>query len=469
MTDLSINSPNRVWYEALKEESISFLKGDNNAPWAILAETAIGLVPVLGQMVDARDVIKGLVEVSDAPDSQLAWFNLITALIGLVPGGGDAAKRSMRAVKSGAANVDDLTAMIRRFYTGDPEKLLREVTDLSTLKQKLDALLSNPRLMNRLSTEMRGQVDSIRNGLDRHFAGFKREMDDWLASGRRTSAQAPIIAKQKHGVPPAKPQSPMGEGQRTRHDVANPVRPNQPNAATQRTARFKQVSNKLLGVLGEHMADYYCQDIKGWGRGQAAHDQSEINTAKLNDGHRLVQLWPCIPRGRGIDAVWKTNSGKPYAIIEAKASFNPAKTLGQLLGEAGDKNESGLNGGGNIRRKAGAGGKAGGGSGQVRQVNGKVTQMSHGWIEPRLQKAVVSKVVGERIISNGYSRHVLFFSIPHAVAHSEALITRSAGADVMPAIHAAHEVTREWHDNEIQRVINNRAGLSTQARNRAGK
>lgn len=36
-------------------------------------------------------------------------------------------------------------------------------------------------------------------------------------------------------------------------------------------------------------------------------------------------------------------------------------------------------------------------------------------------------------------------------------------------MHAAHDVTREWRDNEIQKVVNNRAGLSVQARNRARK
>ena len=55
------------WLESIKSESVSFLKGDNNAPWAILAETVIGCVPVLGQIVDARDIIKGLVEVSSGP------------------------------------------------------------------------------------------------------------------------------------------------------------------------------------------------------------------------------------------------------------------------------------------------------------------------------------------------------------------------------------------------------------------
>lgn len=74
------------WFDSIKNEALSFVKGDNNAPWAILAETVIGCVPILGQVVDARDIIKGLIEVSGAPASPLAWFNLITALIGLIPG-----------------------------------------------------------------------------------------------------------------------------------------------------------------------------------------------------------------------------------------------------------------------------------------------------------------------------------------------------------------------------------------------
>ena len=78
------------WLASLQDEAKSFVKGDNNSPWAILAETVIGCVPILGQLVDARDIIKGLVQVSGAPTSPLGWFNLITALIGLVPGSGSA-------------------------------------------------------------------------------------------------------------------------------------------------------------------------------------------------------------------------------------------------------------------------------------------------------------------------------------------------------------------------------------------
>lgn len=402
-------SPRQGWFESLKSESLSFLKGDNNAPWAILAETAIGCVPVLGQIVDARDIVKGLVEVSGKPDSAAGWFNVITALIGLIPGGGDAAKRSLRAVKSGAANVDDLLAMIRRFYSGDPEKLLRQVMDLGPLRKKLDEILNNPRLINQLSPQMRAQVSRIRNSLDKQFASFKKEVDGWLGQGRKTSAEAPVRSTPSTRTPDSKPNSPNGEGRNARRDASNDAQPNQPNAHTQRTARFKTLSNKVLGVLGEHMADYHCQDVKGWGKGQASHDVGAKNLAKLNDQHRMVQLWPCIPRGRGIDAVWKSNGRKPYAIIEAKASFNPAKSLGQLLGEAGDKTEGNILSGGSVRQRTGKSGSIGGGSGQVRQVNGKVTQMSTAWIENRLQPAVLSKKLSEAIIRSGYSRHILFF------------------------------------------------------------
>ena len=135
------------WLSSLKSDALSFVKGDNNAPWAILAESIIGCVPVLGQLVDARDILKGLISVSSAPVSPAAWFELITALIGLVPGAGDAVKRSLRAVKSRAVPVDTLLDMIRRLNIGDPEKLLKDTLDVSRLRKSLDGILGNQQLL----------------------------------------------------------------------------------------------------------------------------------------------------------------------------------------------------------------------------------------------------------------------------------------------------------------------------------
>jgi hypothetical protein len=212
--------------------------------------------------------------------------------------------------------------------------------------------------------------------------------------------------------------------------------------------------------MGEHMADYHCQDTKGWGA-KMRHDQYGVNNAKLNDGGHLVQLWPPIPRGRGLDAVWKRSGAKPYAVIEAKASYNPLKSLATLLGEAGDKTErgsgTGTQGSG---RGAGAGSRGrGGGGGATRQTNGRVTQMSFGWIDTRLPRAIgVTEAMKARRL--GYSRHVLFFSIPHAVSHAEALIMHTALQRVDASMHASHPVTHEWRDSDIEKVVDNRAGVT---------
>lgn len=461
------------WLASLKDETLSFFKGDNNAPWAILAETVIGCIPVVGQLVDARDIIKGLVEVSGAPASPLGWFNLITALIGLVPGGGDAVKRSLRAVKSGAVQIDDLLDMIRRIYKGDPEKLLKETLDVSRLRATLNKILDNPNLTQRLSPEVRKSIDTIQANLNKQFAAFKKEVDSWLEKGRKTSADGLPQARNKSGTPSSKPQTQARAGTKSEAPHSNSANPNTANPARQRTERFAQLSQKVLGVLGEHMADYHCQEVKGWGS-KVVHDTSGVNPAKLNDRGQLVQLWPTIPRGRGLDAVWKSNGPKPYAIIEAKASYNPAKSLKALLGEAGDKTERGegtAQGDPNSSKSARTG-KRGSTkrANPTRQTNGKVTQMSHGWIDIRLAKAIGSTSPDLRQIrkefggSKNYTRHVLLFSIPHAVAHAEAIIMLAAGQRVEHSVHAAHQITREWGDSDIEKVVDNRAGFAGEAR-----
>lgn len=101
----------------------------------------------------------------------------------------------------------------------------------------------------------------------------------------------------------------------------------------------------------------------------------------------------------------------------------------------------------------------------VRQTNGRVTQMGHGWIESRLVKAT-NVLLARKMKAEGYSRHVLFFSIPHAVAHAEALIQLAVQQQVPHEFHGTHEVTREWLDADIDKVVDNRAGFYDESRNR---
>lgn len=418
---------------------------------------------MLGQIVDARDIIKALIEVSAAPASPAAWFNLITALIGLIPGGGDVVKRSLRVVKARAVPIDKLLDFIRQYYKGDPEKLLREMLDLGKLRKVLDTILNNPKLLNQLDEPTRKQLKNIQSKLGKQFNAFKREVDEWLAQTPKTSAGAAHASK-KHID--QKPKTKSNAGSKNKGKDNDRAQVDKTNPATTRADRFKRIKNHFMGVLGEHMADYHCQEVKGWGSKKAKHDQAQSNPAKLNDGSRLVQLWPPLPRGRGIDAVWyKGGSAKPYAIIEAKTNHDPTKSLSKLLGKAGDK--SGLDAaqsGSSKRSKKGRSGGKGDSTSQteLRQANGKVTQMSKEWVNSRLERALkdCSIKAKAQILSKkhmAYSRHVLFFSMPYIGEHAEALLLHLAQKPVQHSMHAEHKTTREWSDADIDAVVARRA------------
>lgn len=152
---------------------MTFLKGDSTGGWAIIAETVIGCVPVLGQLVDARDIIKAIIILTANPSSAAGWFDLITALIGLVPGGGDAVKMSLKSVKKGALPIDSILDGIRKFGKGDPEQLIRKCLDLNALQKNLDKILTN-QILNQLSPAARKNVDQIRNNLGKQLQEFKR-------------------------------------------------------------------------------------------------------------------------------------------------------------------------------------------------------------------------------------------------------------------------------------------------------
>lgn len=471
------------WLEGLKDDTVTFIKGDSNSGWAIVAEVVIGCVPVLGQLADARDIIKAIITLSASPTSPIGWFDLITALIGLVPLGGDAVKGGLRAVNKGVIPVDELLDFIRGMGKGNPEDLIRSALDLGGLQKNLDKILTSPAILNQLDKPTRQSVETIRKNLTTQFASFKKQVDGWLVKQPKTSAVPSKVTPTKAGTAqvkskPVTQQNAGVQGKNT-HSTAHS------NSSTNDTLKqklFDTMSNKVKGILGEHMADYHCQEVKGWGKNTATHDKSgAINSHKLNDGGEMVELFSLKSRGRGIDGVWKTvGSSKPYAIIEAKCSQNPRLTmessqlLSELLGDAGDKNGAdketvkqsggGLSGGKKSKKnpiKTNAqGGAMDTGGERSRDVKGKVVQMSHNWIRKRLPNAVKSSsVTSDQIKLAGYIRYVLFFTIPHVAAHAKALILKTAGKATPDSSHASHEVTKEWVDNQISMVVDNRAGL----------
>lgn len=93
-----------------------------------------------------------------------------------------------------------------------------------------------------------------------------------------------------------------------------------------------------------------------------------------------------------------TSDAKPYVIVEAKCSQNPASSLKELLGDANDKNgidksipQQQQKSGRRSRTRTGSSANNKNltlGGEKYRDSKGKVVQMSHHWITNRLVKAV---------------------------------------------------------------------------------
>lgn len=94
--------------------------------------------------------------------------------------------------------------------------------------------------------------------------------------------------------------------------------------------------------------------------------------------------------------------------------------------------------------------------------------MGHAWIERRLPAALAAHPLDlaqfRKLKNETYTRHVLFFSIPHAISHAEALIKLSAQQPIQQSFHGSHAVTREWKDADIDKVVDHRAGLQGEVR-----
>lgn len=196
------------WFAALQDEALKLLNGQANASWALLAETALSLTPIRGQIADAYDTLHALNAVNTAPCSKAAWFKLFSALIGLVPGGGEVVKRSLRAVHSYAMPCNWLLDPIRQHYRGDAETLVRSMLQLNKLQRLLEDLLNAPSIQQQIDDSTRQQFQAIEHGLAEHFDAFKHQVERWLNEGAALNAQADFGGGQwVHPYPSQPPQT----------------------------------------------------------------------------------------------------------------------------------------------------------------------------------------------------------------------------------------------------------------------
>lgn len=495
---------------------------DENAPVsAQVVGGVISMIPVVDQVMDARDVSAILFRINKKGGFAHATLDdkvmLGFGALGLVPTVGSAFKtifkplwRERRAARGALVGG---VAMVERMLGVGPGGAVRWVRTLDWAGKTQEAIvLANqalesciamldyiavghwwcPDSLQQLAAdvapslkEMRGQLAAP---IQEASAAIREFLEDML--GEHAAAVAMALGQQALTQPPATGRrSGQTSPSRTSHtqlqsrNRTNGTRSAGPTTTVlQRTAHqaFRALNNAAKGLMGEHIVDYHVIERKGWGLSWNRHDMDGANDRanawtggfkKLNDDERPVYL--CTPSARvlanGIDSAWFTNRGAPsqFAIVEAKASFNPAATAYQLLGEALDQQAPGSAARGSGRRRAGGtmpSAASAGATGGTRQPAARpmAMQMSHAWIRDRVESQPEYFQYRNRIMRGAagrrnYSRHLFLVTPLQAGAHinaleqiiSNGLVGNPAAAQQFAHDHASHDVQREFGETEL--------------------
>lgn len=316
---------------------------------------ALGLVPYLAQAIDVYDTVESLWALHGAetePAKEEAKFDLILALIGWIPGPGDGVKKTLRLVNKEperfAPILFDLLRKVLEICRIDtsPETLLDELFNASKLRADIDKIrqaIENSELFARLSPESQSTIKQglhyVQAELPALIGIVERRLLRWKKLQPNSSARIATTGKHQTEQPDKRHAETGRQGaERAAHGAPGGV-----VNATLATEALDALQSKLIGVLGEHIADYHCLQHFGWGQPDwSGHDHGvegrwlsgnpdDMREGKLSKGaagqmHKLYKL-DHSANPKGIDTVWRAmthNGGKPYAVVEAKSELEIA-------------------------------------------------------------------------------------------------------------------------------------------------
>lgn len=459
------------------------------------ASIALGLVPFLAQAIDIYDTVESIWRIQGAKTldtKEDAKFDLILALVGWVPGPGDGVKKSLRLVnKDPQRFAPILFDLLRRVceianIKTSPEVLLEKLFDARMLASQIGEiraaiLESSP--VKQLSPESQQTIRVTLNQIEHELPAWvgivQKRIVKWKKVQRNSSAQAAPMGKKKTDALSKDKQ--VAENGRDRPEHANT---NQVKNSVMASAE-EQLENALAGVLGEHIADYYCSEKLGWGKHWQGHDKGAQGkwtngtpngatlgkVSNVKNRHVLFTLEGAA-NDKGIDSVWRVdskNQGKPYAIVEAKSDQelnvpgfvkrNP--NTARKPGVGGKLRVTGIPKGEDLleteppemegdtdkpasKKRGGKTGRKGGGKSTkgeaAKRTNKKdeaapssqkptdppkknriLVQMSHAWIDKNMLAAVGSILRRDALAS--YSRHLIYTPqwLASAQEHAKAL------------------------------------------------
>jgi len=265
-------------------------------------------------------------------------------------------------------------------------------------------------------------------------------------------------------------------------------------------AEVTKLASDIAGVLGEHITDYHCAEILGWGDQWQGHDKGSAGKwsgatpgkhteGKLSNKTHLFRLG-IEANGQGIDAVWRANSnnsGKPYAIVEAKSEIDLLKKMPAFLKkDPNSKRKPAIAGRLGVNgipkavellepyddsKKATATPNAGGRAGRSGKPQSRpsplaasmkpsniVVQMSHEWIRQSIGSALDGKdsIIND-VKKHGYSRHIFYAAMwtESAREHGAAVVNGTTADSSTHANHALPD-TVHYQDHKVKEAVNQR-------------
>ncbi|MBK3779999.1 hypothetical protein G3A43_07000 [Paraburkholderia aspalathi] len=441
-----------------------------------------------------------------------AGIDLIFAVVGWVPVVGAGVKRTFRLVNHksdiyGPLLFDILRLVLQRAgVQTSPEQLVDKLFDASGLK----SLLTESRTHIEKSWLYREMPSTAQTTFSQALAWVEVNLPYWIAQfleqkllhwkkKQPNSSAESTMELRRQTEKPGKVGVEAEEGHN--RPVSSPS-----TGVVNAKLAVKDITNAVTGILGEHIADYFCYEKLGWGTGWSTHDQGLLGKwahepsgevlGKLNHQGKLNKLFVPTANDKGIDGVWRANpannGGKPFAIVEAKSSkvdkpsTNGKKNMTGKLGRIKDEVrpaaeellEPPVDSDGGAAPAPTAGGKKKGGSGgpvktgaapkatqgpatAQAKPRGDIAQMSDDWIELKLPAAVGPGMTRE-ILRRGYSRHILYvpFYLPSAFEHEQALV---AGKE---HDHVDHDIlpTHQYNEAEVEAAVKRKEALLNRTR-----
>jgi hypothetical protein len=323
---------------------MGMVSGQGSSPSQVIISGILSVVPGLGQAMDLRDIVFGVIAISKSPASPMAWLDISITLIGCIPVMGDALKTSFRLLKSGHSlprildaaspalrgNLDQWFKQInwssitrsvkssfddvmKAFIDGLDSWLVKSVAG----RKEVDFLIAQMKDMRSRAPKMLDEAINELQVLWKKALGDGVPKSTASVGGPRPSASLPA------STPKATTKTSKAKTERkpdaTKQDKSHTAENTPDKAATDERRASKSGKKQNMAVLAEHLTDYWCA-------------RTRKNLKKANNNGRLWEEWDSEGR-RGIDHVWvqSGNVARPGVIADTKSSlFGAFKFLAAL-------------------------------------------------------------------------------------------------------------------------------------------